>query len=99
MTAYAFGLQHCAREPMFGKYYPPEAQETPLSLDIIAARLPEGAQLQAGSNTAASQQLLVCALSDLRSGSAASDCWWGILLACIHAKGDPQIMNALTVWT
>ena len=71
MTAYAFGLQHCAEEPMFGKYYPPEAQETPLSLDIIAARLPEGSQLPAGSSSSASQQPLVRALSDLINLAAA----------------------------
>ena len=41
MTTYAFGLQHCAEEPMFAKYYPPEAQEPQLSLDIIAGRLPQ----------------------------------------------------------
>ena len=74
MTAYAFGLQHCAKEPMFAKYYPPEAQETPLSLDIIAARLPEGSQLPAGSSSA-SQQLLVRLMQNEISG--------GSFLACI----------------
>ena len=82
MTAYAFGLQHCAKEPMFAKYYPPEAQETPLSLDIIAARLPEGSQLPAGSS--ASQQLLVHALSNLSNLAALQIASGG---SSLHATG------------
>ena len=83
MTAYAFGLQHCAKEPMFAKYYPPEAQETPLSLDIIAARLPEGSQLPAGSSSA-SQQALVRAFSDLNNLAAFEIASGAIFL---HASG------------
>ena len=96
MTAYAFVLQHCAKEPMFAKYYPPEAQETPLSLDIIAARLPEGSQLQAGSNTAASQQLLVCALSDLNKLAALEIAGGGSLFACFLVTGTLPIVAAIT---
>lgn len=60
MTTYAFGLQHCTEEPAFAKYYPAEAQEAPLALDIIAGRLPQASLQPAASNT--SHQSLVHAL-------------------------------------
>ena len=85
MTAYAFGLQHCAKEPMFAKYYPPEAQETPLSLDIIAARLPEGSQLPAGSSSAL-QQALVRAPADLTDLAGFEIAGGGISLHASRSK-------------
>ena len=58
MTTYAFGLQHCAEEPMFAKYYLPEAREPPLSLDIIAGRLPQAPARPFATSSAAQQSLV-----------------------------------------
>lgn len=57
ITTYAFGLQHCAEEPAFANYYPAEAQEAPLALDIIAGRLPQ-ASLQPAASSTSNQSLV-----------------------------------------
>ena len=52
MVTYAFGLQHCAEEPAFAKYYPPESREPPLALDIMAGRLPQDSLRTAAASSA-----------------------------------------------
>ena len=58
MTTYAFGLQHCAEEPMFAKHYPPEAQEPPMRLDIIAGRLPQAPLKPSAASSTAVKSLV-----------------------------------------
>jgi hypothetical protein len=58
MVAYAFGLQHCAEEPAFAKYYPPESREPPLALDVMAGRVSQGSLRTAAASGAQSSLVL-----------------------------------------
>lgn len=86
MTTYAFGLQHCAEEPMFAKYYPPESQETPMALDIIAGRLPQGSLLPVTSG--AQQQPLVRAPLPLGQPLDRHACRLSLCLGTLRRSSD-----------